>query len=155
MALPVSEAPVGARPFRPIGANWRFGLSLRARLALFVAVGVAGVVALLSLLQGRLIERTVETQLVDSARATAQAVADGMRSIDETDVPGWLHDFVEAEPAVRAISIVALDNADTAIFASTSSQERAEALALANQAAGSGRMQIVQDDALTTAAMPV
>ena len=71
-------------------------------------LGVAGVVALLSLLQVRLIERTVETQLVDSATATAQAVADGMRPLDETDIPGWLHEFIEAEPAVRAISIVSL-----------------------------------------------
>src|SRR6266566_4962569 len=110
MTSPPSDAPAGARPFRHIVAKWRSGLSLRARLALFVAVGVAGIVALLSLLQVRLIERTVETQLVDSARATAGAVADGMRSIDETDVPGWLHDFIQAEPAVRAISIVSLDN---------------------------------------------
>ena len=155
MTPPTSDAPGAARPFRHIVAKWRSGLSLRARLALFVALGVAGVVALLSLLQVRLIERTVEAQLVDSARATAQAVADGMRSLDETDVPGWLHDFIEAEPAVRSISIVTLDHDDTSIFASTSSQERAEALDLAKQAAASGRMQVVQDDVLTTAAMPV
>jgi signal transduction histidine kinase len=150
-----SDTSGPAKPFRPIVAKWRSGLSLRARLALFVALGVAVVIALLSLVQIHLVERTVEVQLVDSARATAQAVADGMRSVDETDVPGWLHDFIEAEPAVSAISIVALDNADTSIFASTSSQERAEALDLAKQAAASGRMQTVQDDALTTAAMPV
>src|SRR5437868_55669 len=103
MTPSLSDAAAAGRPFRPSGAKWRLDLSLRARLALFVALGVAGVVALLSLLQVRLMERTVTTQLVDSARATAQAVADGMRSIDETDVPSWLHDFVLAEPAVRAI----------------------------------------------------
>ena len=155
MTFHPSDTDAATRPIRPNGAKWRLALSLRLRLALFVGVGVAGVVALLSLLQVRLIERTVETQLVDSATATAQAVADGMRSLEETDIPGWLHDFIEAEPAVRAISIVALDTADTSIFASTSSQERAEALDLAKQAGASGRLQIVQGPALTTVAMPV
>jgi two-component system NtrC family sensor kinase len=78
-----------------------------------------------------------------------------MRSIDETDIPGWLHDFIEAEPSVRAISIVDLDNGETSIFASTSSQERSEALDLARQASASGALQVVKDDVLTTAAMPV
>jgi two-component system NtrC family sensor kinase len=155
MTLHSSDAAAAGGPFRPIGAKWRFPLSLRARLALFVALGVAGVVALLSLLQVRLIERIVETQLVDSTRATAQAVADGMRSLEETDIPGWLHDFIEAEPAVRAITIVALDNADTSIFASTSSQERAEALDLAKSAGATGRTEMVRDAAFTTIAMPV
>src|SRR3954466_5689943 len=152
MTHPSSGATADARPFRPIGAKWRFPLSLRARLALFVALGVAGGGALLSLLQVRLIERIVETQLVDSARATAQAVSDGMRSLDETDVPGWLHDFIEAEPAGRAISIVSLDNGDSSIFASTSSQERAAALDLAKDAGSAGRMQMARDEALTTVA---
>src|ERR1700686_3902734 len=98
MTPPRSDASAANPPIRPIGAIWP--LSLRSRLALFVALGVAGIVALLSVLQVRLIEGTVETQLVDSGRATAQAVADGMRSLDETDIPGWLHDFIEAEPAV-------------------------------------------------------
>jgi two-component system, NtrC family, sensor kinase len=150
-----SPGSAAGRPFRHIVAKWRTGLSLRARLALLVALGVAAIVAVLSVLQVRLVEQTVEAQLIDSARATAQAVADGMRSIDESDVPGWLHDFVEAEPAVRAISIVELDGGEPSIFASTSSQERAEVLDLAKQASASGRMQVVQGEALTTAAMPV
>ena len=130
------------------------GLSLRARLALFVALGVAAVIALLSFLQVRLVERTVEQQLIDSARGTAQAVADGMRSIDEVDVPGWLHDFIEAEPAVRAITLVAIDNGDPSIFASTSSQERAEAIDLAKDGGRRVRRRLSQTDALTTAAAP-
>jgi two-component system NtrC family sensor kinase len=155
MTLHSSDEGAGDRPIRPNGAKWRFSLSLRSRLALFVGLGVAGVVALLSLLQVRLVEQTVETQLVDSARATAQAVADGMRSLDETDVPGWLHDFIEAEPAVREISIVALDSPDASIFASTSSQERADALDLAKKTGNSGREEMVRDPAFTTIAMPV
>jgi two-component system NtrC family sensor kinase len=149
-----SELSAAGQPFRPIGAKW-FPLSLRSRLALFVALGVAGIVALLSVLQVRLIEQTVGTQLVDSARATAQAVKDGLRSLDEPDIPGWLHEFIEAEPAVRAITIVALDNSDAPIFASTSSQERADALDLARQAGATGLTQTARDATFTTIAMPV
>jgi signal transduction histidine kinase len=155
MTIPLPDVPTAAAPVRPIGAKWLFPLSLRFRLALFVALGVAAVVALLSLLQVRLIERTVETQLVDSATATAQAVADGMRPLDQVDIPGWLHEFIEAEPAVRAISIIAADNPDTSVYASTSSQERAEALDLARQAGASGGTQVARDAAFTTVAMPV
>jgi two-component system, NtrC family, sensor kinase len=155
MTSTISEAPDKGRPFRHVVAKWRYGLSLRARLALFVALGVTAVIALLSFLQVRLVERTVEQQLIDSARGTAQAVADGMRSIDEVDVPGWLHDFIEAEPAVRAITLVAFDNGESSVFASTSSQERAEALDLAKEAVTAGGPQLVQTNALTTVATPV
>src|SRR3954471_2108475 len=100
MTLAAADIGVHPRPFRHIVAKWRGGLSLRARLALFVTLGVTGIVAVLSLLQVRLIERTVEAQLMESAKGTAQAVADGMHSLDESDVPAWLHDFIEAESAV-------------------------------------------------------
>src|SRR5436853_385171 len=112
MAIPHSAAAAGAPPFRHGVAKWRSGLSLRARLTLLVAIGTAAVVALLSFLQVRLVERTFESQRVDSAQRTAQAVADNMQSLDETDVPGWLHDFIEAEPAVRAITIVSIENGE-------------------------------------------
>ncbi|HEV3214492.1 MAG TPA: ATP-binding protein, partial [Vicinamibacterales bacterium] len=136
-------------------AKWLPGLSLRARLAVLVALGVAGVIAFLSFLQVRLVERTVEKQLVDSARATALAVANGMGSLDEADVPGWLHDFITADPAVRAITLVEVDNGEPSIFASTSSQERSEAIDLAADATKAGEFRVVQTDALVTAAMRV
>src|SRR3954466_14524339 len=120
MSVHSSDSASGARPFRPNGAKWHLPRSLRFRLALFVGLGVAGVVALLSILQVRLVEQTVERQLVGSASGTAQAVANGMRSVDDSDMPGWLHDFIEAEPAVRSISIVALDGPDASVSASTS-----------------------------------
>jgi hypothetical protein len=107
MKSPVTDHSPAASPFRHSGAKWRAGLSLRARLAVLVGLGVAAVIALLSLLEVRLVERTVETQLVDSARSTALAVANGMGSLDEADVPGWLHDFITADPAVRAITTTA------------------------------------------------
>src|SRR5690349_6804992 len=106
MDSPVAAGAPYAAPFRHIVAKWRRGLSLRTRLALCVALGVAGIIALLSFVQVRLAGRTVEAQLIASAGTTAQAVADGMGSLDEAEVPEWLHDFVEAEPSLRIISIV-------------------------------------------------
>jgi signal transduction histidine kinase len=155
MKSPVTDHSPAASPFRHSGAKWRAGLSLRARLAVLVGLGVAAVIALLSLLEVRLVERTVETQLVDSARSTALAVANGMGSLDEADVPGWLHDFITADPAVRAITLVEVDNGEPSIFASTSSQERAEAIDLATEASRAGQLRVVQTDALVTAAMRV
>jgi two-component system, NtrC family, sensor kinase len=143
------------RPIRHSVAKWSGKLSVRSRLALSVAFGASVLIALLAFLQVRLVERTVEQRLVQSARATAQAVADGMSSLDETDVPGWLHDFIEAEPAVRAITLVSIDSVEPSIFASTSSQERAEALDLAKDAATTGDIKVVQADGLTTAAARV
>jgi two-component system, NtrC family, sensor kinase len=136
-------------------AKWPGGLSLRARLALSVALGATALIALLSFLQVRLVERTVEQQLVGSARATAQAVADGMSSRDETDLPGWLHEFIEAEPSVRVITLVSIDTLEPSILASTSSQERAEAIDLAKEAATADEIKVVQTEELTTAATRV
>ena len=151
-----SESDARAGPLRHIVAKWwRTGLSLRARLAVFVALGMAGIIAVLSSLQVGLVQQTVEKRLVDSASGTAQAVADGMQSLDEPDVPGWLHDFIEADPAVRVITVVSVDNGEATVFASTSSQERAEAIDLAKEAATSGSTRVVKDDAITTAAARV
>jgi two-component system, NtrC family, sensor kinase len=155
MVSPLPDRAAAGSPFRHIVAKWRGGLSLRARLALLVALGVAAVIALLSFLQVRLVETTVEKQLVDSARATALAVAAGMGSLDEADVPGWLHDFIAADPAVRAITLVEIDSGQPSIFASTSSEERSEAIDLARDATRAGELRVVQTTALVTAAMPV
>jgi two-component system NtrC family sensor kinase len=152
MTLATPEPFGGTRPFRHVVAKWRTGLSLRARLALSVALGVAVVIALLSSWQVRLIRQTVEQELVNSARDTAQAVADGMPIIDPDDMPGWLHDFIEANPAVRAISVVAVDGSEASIVVSTSSQERAEAIDLAKEALSAGTLRLLETDALTTAA---
>jgi len=155
MKSPVPSRSAAASPFRHIVAKWRGGLSLRARLAALVALGVAAVIAVLSFLQVRLVETTVEKQLVDSGRATALAVSDGMSSLDEADVPGWLHDFIAADPAVKAITLVEIDKGEPSIFASTSSEERSEAIEVARDATRAGAMRVVQTSALVTAAMPV
>jgi signal transduction histidine kinase len=155
MESPANSSSPVTSPFRHIVAKWRTGVSLRVRLAALVALGVAAVIALLSVLQLRLVESTVEKQLVDSARATAVAVAEGMGTLDEADVPGWLHDFIAADPAVRSITLVEVDTGEPSIFASTSSQERAEAIDLAKDATKAGELRVVQTDALVTAAMRV
>src|ERR1700730_10276736 len=155
MTSPSSDSASAGTPFRHTVAKWRAGLSLRARLALLVAVGVAAVIAILSFMQVRLVERTVAKQLVDSARATALAVAAGMGSLDEADVPGWLQDFIAAMRAVRAIALSEVDIGEPSIFASTSSQERADAIELAADATRAGELRFAQTDALATAAMRV
>ncbi len=155
MSSSASAALPGEHPIRHTVAGWRFRSSLRARLTLFVALGAAAVIALLSLLQLRLIERTVEAQLFDSARGTAQAVADGMQLVEGTDPGGWLHDFIEATPAVRAITLVSFAGGDSSIFASTSSEERSDAIDLAREAERAGQLRAVRTPSAVLAASPV
>src|SRR5438105_15699181 len=151
----VPSRSAAGSPFRHIVAKWRGGLSLRARLPGLVGLGGAAVIAVLSCRQVCRVETTVEKQLVDSGRATALAVSDGMSSLDEADVPGWLHDFIAADPAVKAITPVEIDKGEPSIFASTSSEERSEAIEVARAATRAGAIRVVQTSALVTAAMPV
>src|SRR6202022_1334958 len=53
------------------------------------------------------------------------------------------------------ISLVEVDNGEPSIFASTSSQERAEAIELAADATRAGELRVAQTDALATSAMRV
>jgi signal transduction histidine kinase len=146
----------GAPHERPAVAGWRSGLAMRVRLSLLVAVVVALVITALTYLQLRAVERTIDTELTDSARLTAQAIADdlGTRGLNPVDLDDWLHEFIEANPAVRAITVVTADGVPS-ILASTSSQERAEAADLARDAVGASTMRMVRTPALTTVAVPV
>src|SRR3982751_1336261 len=68
--------PAPAAQRRPSGAHLRGGLSLRLRLALLVALSTAAVIGIEAFLEFRVFERTVERDLLDTARVTALAVAD-------------------------------------------------------------------------------
>lgn len=141
-------------------AEWRRGLSLslRVRLSLFAALVVATVVVALTYLELGAVERNIEQELVDSARLTAGAIAADLRPrlglADRADFVDWLHEFIEANPAIQVITIVT-SGEDPAILASTSSQERAEAVALARQAIEGGTMEIARGALLTRVASPV
>jgi hypothetical protein len=123
-SVPASEP----RHIRHSVANWLMGRSLRTRLSLLVALVVATGIAIESFLQVRVVERTLEQALVEEARSTAQTITGDLQTqrLDLADVADRLHDFIEANPAVRIITVVTIQGADVSVLASTSSQERAD-----------------------------
>jgi len=132
------QEPAAAAQLRPSGAKLRRVLSLRLRLALLVALSTAIVIGIEAFLEMRIFERTLEHDLLDTARVTALAVADDfeLRS-DPIDAPSLsidLHELVASTPTLRTITIVQLSPDDPTIVASTSTGERPEALTLAGQA---------------------
>ena len=137
IARPDLEA-VSAAQRRPTGAKLRRALSLRLRLALLVALSTAVVIGIEAFLEIRVFERTVERDLLDTARLTAVAVADDyeLRSepVDATALSADLHELVLTAPTLRTLTIVQINSDTPAIVASTSTSERPEALALAIRA---------------------
>src|SRR5689334_13413573 len=67
---------VSATQRRPTGAKLRTAVSLRLRLAVLVALSTAIVIGIEAFLEISVFERTVERDLLDTARLTAVAVAD-------------------------------------------------------------------------------
>ena len=113
-------------------------LPLRVRLALLVALSIAVVVGIEAYLEGRVFERAVEYDLLETARLTALAVADDYELRSEpVDAPALsqdLHEFAAAAPSLRTLSVVGVQDDGPHVVASTSSEERPEALAIATQA---------------------
>ena len=132
------QEPAAAAQLRPSGAKLRRVLSLRLRLALLVALSTAVVIGIEAFLEIGIFERTLEHDLLDTARVTALAVADDyeLRSdpIDAASLSIDLHELVATTPTLRTITIVQLNADDPTVIASTSTGERPEALALAEQA---------------------
>jgi len=146
---------------RPTVAKWLREISLGARLSLFVALIVAGVVTSVAYLEVRSFEQHLEQDLADSARLGAQAAADSLAQralpLDAQDVRDTLHDLVAADPVLDGISVIEADPAGRLrVFTSTSTEERAEVLdlaqrAIANQAAASDRTSTVMTVVLPVA----
>src|SRR3954453_12016992 len=109
-------------------------LSLRTRLSLLVGFIGAVVVGAAALVELRLFTTTMESELINTARITARAVADDfeLRVHADSDAveAGALHQFLEVNPAVRAISVVA-GGQTAAPLVSTSSDERRAAIDVA------------------------
>ena len=130
--------PATAAHQRPSGAKLRAGLSLRLRLALLVALMTAIVIGIEAYLEIRVFERTVERDLLETARVTALAVADDyeLRSdpVDAAALSIDLHELVASSPTLRTLTIVQLTGDSATVVASTSTGERPEALALAARA---------------------
>jgi two-component system NtrC family sensor kinase len=120
-------------------AKWSLRSSLSGRLSLFVALIVAGVVTSAAYLEVRSFGRDIDRELVDAARFAAQGAAGNLaehaQPLDPLDVRDTLHDLVEADPVIDAISVIEADEAGhLRVFTSTSTEERAEVLDLAGRA---------------------
>jgi signal transduction histidine kinase len=141
---------------RPIVAKW---LSLRIRLGVLVALVVTLVVGVSSYLQVRVFEATVLADLLETARLTAQAVADDVElrpdPLDIEDLADGLREFNEAFPSIRGISVVVMDSDQPTVLTSTSTAERPQAVGLA--AAAIRRKDMVwssENEALRSVAVP-
>ncbi len=137
--VPAPEVPQA----RPTVAKMRSPLSLRVRLAVLVALSIAVVIGIEAYLEGRVFERAVETDLLETARLTALAVADDyeLRSepVDNTALLQDLHEFALAAPSLHTLSIIDVQPDGPHVVASTSSEERPEAIDVGTQAVREGR----------------
>ena len=135
------ERPSWRRHFRPTVAKLQDAFTLRLRLGLMVALVVTVVVGVSSYLQIQSFETSARTQLFETARSTAQTVADDIEAQDlenvtPADIGTTLHEFNDANPSIRRISVIVIDQqtAKPDVYASTALPERVEAIALAKQA---------------------
>jgi signal transduction histidine kinase len=141
-------------------AKWLLGPSISRRISLFVALIVTGVVASVAYLQVRSFERTVDGDLVNAAQLGVRSVADDLASrkdpLDPLDIQDGLHDFVNAEPLLDAISIIEADETGHVhVFTSTSTEEQTEVVNLAGRAIQSGATSSYRSDTALTIASPL
>jgi two-component system NtrC family sensor kinase len=134
--------------------------SLRARLALLVALSTAAVIGVEAYLEIRVYESAVERDLVETARRTAIAVADDFElrgtPLDRTAVSMDLHELASTVPSLRTLTVMAVAPGGLPeVVASTSSGERREALDLGAQAVRDGRQALAIVANAATAAVPV
>jgi len=155
------------RPPASVGAQIRLTVakmfvprSLRGRLLLFVAVVVALVIGATEYLQFRLFEREAVAQLTQVARSSAFAVTDDLElrwpQLDAPTIAATLHDFLEAGPAVRSISVVTLNESGHAtVLASTASAVGDRIVDAARRSAESSTTLEFDDGPLRTVATPL
>ncbi len=139
-AEPERQSP-GRTQFRPTVAKLRDAFTLRVRLGLLVALVVSVVVGVSSYLQIQSFEDSATSQLFETGRKTAEAVAmeieiQDQDNVNPDDIAMILHNFNEAAPAIRRISVVTLDpqTHEPQLYAGTASPERPEAMAVARRA---------------------
>lgn len=134
-------------------------MTLRARLLLLVATVVAAVLTTSTYFEVRSFERVLRGELVATAERAARAVAVDLRSrgvaADSGDVRDTLNELIEANPALRSLSIFETIAGNVEIVTSTSSEERAEALELAREAIASGSERMDTDGRRVVVAVPL
>lgn len=120
-------------------AKWLSASSIGRRISLFVALIVTGVITSVAYLQIRAFEGNIDRDLLNAARLGAQSAADNLsireQPLDPADIRDMLHDLIEAEPLIDAISVIDKDaTGQVRVFTSTSTEERAEVVDLAARA---------------------
>ncbi len=108
-------------------------------MTLLVAVTVAAVIGGVTYLEMHLFEGGVERDLRDVARSAALTISDDIELRAEPLDPGaiarMLHDFMEATPVLRSITVVRVETGEWRVVASTSAFEISpEVVALAQAA---------------------
>jgi len=137
----------------------RLPRSLRTRLPILIALVVAGVLTTATYAELQSVERVVEQNLVETADSTALAVVDDLAargaSFDAADVRDTLHELIEANAALRSISIVEVDASGTSLLTSTSSEAAEDLLALGNRAVTASTAQRERQRQVTMVAQPL
>ena len=157
LSTPTADAP-GESPASFHASNLL--VPLRVRLPLLVALVVTVVVGLSSYLELRVFESSIGADIIETAKATAQAVADDVELRPDPrqqreDLADSLREFIEAVPSIRAISVVVFRGKEAELLASTSSAERPEALTAGREAIATNHLVMTSDTAtLRTVAVP-
>jgi signal transduction histidine kinase len=134
--------------------------SLSTTLSLLVALIVTLVVSSVSLVVIRALERDIDLNLVQTAQLACQSIVDDLTArsepFDPQDLRDGLHDLLEADPTLDALSILHRDGDDAFdVVASTSTEEHAETLDLSRLALLSGRAQERQTTTTVLVVRPV
>jgi len=110
---------------RPTVAAWPRTVSVGARLALAVAVSVALVIGSLTFIGLRIGAQRLESDLRETARVTAAAVADDLElrpdPISREAIAPALHEFMSAAPSLQSITVFRAGEETPSVIASTSS----------------------------------
>lgn len=136
----MTDSTPGSRPqnrqLRPSVA--RLIVSLHVRLPLLVALVLTVLVGATAYLELHLFQTTLTSDLVEIAEGTGQAVADDIEVGDEPtqreDLAESLREFTYANPSIRAILVVTIENGEPTVVASTSSAEGKDWISLAREA---------------------
>ncbi len=143
MTTAAGAAEDAATQNRPSGAKWPRTISLRTRLALLVALAVALVIGIATVLELQTSEQALRRDLLDAAANTAMAVADDVdvrtQQPAADEIASTLHEFIEAVPAIRSITVVEVSDRGATVIASTSAEVRPQALTVALAAVAARR----------------
>src|SRR5512136_1723729 len=132
-----SDPASRSSPRRHTVTAWFRRLTLRAQITVLIALVVTVVVGLSTYLQIRAFEASLLSDLLETARSTAQAVADDVElravPLNTEALADRLREFREAVPSIRDVSVVTLKDRQPVVVASTSSRVKDEALAVARR----------------------